>query len=117
MVGDGGAGRPPGEQVAQKRLQVGPAGAREAEAAGGQERLGLAGGDQVGGHRLVGAVLGAQVPLEGAQQRAGRGRVHSRRTSTVKRSPSVMRLAGPPPNAKLTSVAAGQSGCGGRDRV
>jgi hypothetical protein len=84
VVGGGGGGGPSGEQVAQVGFQVGPAGLGEGGApAPGQEGLGLAEADQVGGYRLVGAVLGAQVPLEGAEQGVGRGGVHARRSSTV----------------------------------
>jgi hypothetical protein len=84
VVGGGGGGGPAGEQVAQVGLQVGPAGLGEGSASGSQERLGLAEGDQVGGYRLVGAVLGAQVPLEGAEQGVGRGRVHAREVAQLK---------------------------------
>jgi hypothetical protein len=73
-------------QVAHERLQVAAVGLGQLLAAGMQERLGLAGGDQVGGHRGVGAVGGAQVPLERAEQRRQSGRaVHAPDRSAVKR--------------------------------
>jgi hypothetical protein len=83
VVGGGGASRPPGEQVAEEGFQVGPAGTGYGGAVGSQERLGLAGEDQVGGHRPGGPVLGPEMPLERAEQRAGCSRIHGRRTSTV----------------------------------
>jgi hypothetical protein len=86
VVGRGGARRPPGEQVAHERLKVGAAGLGKLGAASAQERLGLAGGDQVGGHGGVGAVGGAQVPLERAEQRRQSGRaIHALDRSVVKR--------------------------------
>jgi transposase len=46
--------------------------------AAGQERLRLAEAVEVAGDGVLGAVLGAQVPLEGAEQRAEGGAVHGR---------------------------------------
>jgi hypothetical protein len=43
----------------------------------GQERFGLAERHQVAGDSALRAVLGAQVPLEGAEQRAQGGAVHA----------------------------------------
>ena len=68
-VGDGvGCQRPALEQLAEERLQVLAAGIHQAAAAASQERLGLAEALQVAGDGVLGAVLGPQVPLEGADQ-------------------------------------------------
>ena len=56
------------EHVFQERLQVGTGGGLESGASGAQEGVGLAQTDQVGGDGALGAVLGAQVPLEGADE-------------------------------------------------
>jgi hypothetical protein len=81
VVGGGGARGPVGEQVAEERLQVGPAGVDQADAPRGQERFGLAERHQVAGDSALRAVLGAQVPLEGAEQRAQGGAVHAPKIS------------------------------------
>jgi hypothetical protein len=56
-----GAGRPQGRRGRPAR----------ARPAGGQERLGLAEAVEVAGDGVLGAVLGAQVPLEGAGEAGG----------------------------------------------
>jgi hypothetical protein len=76
VVGGCGTGRAVGEELAEDGLQVGAGGVGERFAAGVEERLGLAGAGQVLGDRVVGAVLGSQVPREGSDQRAQVGRFH-----------------------------------------
>jgi hypothetical protein len=57
-----------GEQVGHEGLQVGASGGLDRCAAGTQEGIGLAETDQTGSDRPLGAVLGAQVPLERADE-------------------------------------------------
>jgi hypothetical protein len=61
-------GRAALEEIAEEGLQVLAAGVHQAAAAAGQEGLCLAEALQVAGDGLLGAVLGSQVPLEGADQ-------------------------------------------------
>jgi hypothetical protein len=51
-----------------ERLQVLAPGLHQAAAAAGQERLGLTEALQVAGDSVLRAILGPQVPLEGADQ-------------------------------------------------
>jgi hypothetical protein len=76
VVGRGGARGAAGEQVGQERLQVGAGGGLDRGAVGAQEGIRLAKGDEVGGHGALGAVLGAQVPLERADEGASGRLLH-----------------------------------------
>jgi hypothetical protein len=67
VAGGDGLRRPALEQLAEEGLQVLAAGVQQAAAAAG-EGLGLAEAFQVAGDGVLGAVLGPQVPLEGADQ-------------------------------------------------
>jgi hypothetical protein len=117
VAGGRGGRRPTLEEVAEERLQVGPAGVQQGPAAAGQERLGLADALQVALDRAAGAVLGPQVPLEGAEQ-AGcivgcHGRTVAQPAEGQGMGPvSVMRPVQSARNAELTSVPVGQSGYG-----
>jgi hypothetical protein len=68
VAGGNGLRRPALEQLAEECLQVLAAGVQQAAAAAGEEGLGLAEAFQVAGDGVLGAVLGPQVPLEGADQ-------------------------------------------------
>jgi hypothetical protein len=76
VVGGGGAGRPAGEQVTHECLEVAAGGGLQAGAAAAQEGAGLPHGDEIGGDRAGRAVLGVEVPLEGADERVRAERVH-----------------------------------------
>src|SRR4029453_11812953 len=76
VTGGDGLRRPALEQLPQEGLQVLPAGVHQGAASAGQERLRLAEAVEVAGDSVLGAVLGAQVPLEGAEQRAEGDAVH-----------------------------------------
>jgi hypothetical protein len=95
-----------GEQVAYEGFHVGVGGGLDGGVAGAQEGASLAEADQVGGDGALGAVLGEQVPLEGADERVRAGWSMIRNVRKVKRSPSdtwPVRLA---PDMKMTSVSA-----------
>ncbi len=78
----------------------------------GEIHLGLADALKVALDGVGRAVLGPQVPLEGAEQRAQGGAVHGSHDGTVMMCPSVMRRSQTGRNRRLTSVSAGQSVCG-----
>jgi hypothetical protein len=77
VVGRRGAGgAATGKHVGHERLQVRAGGGLQGGTAGAQEDVGLAQADEVGLDRPFGAVEGAQVPLEGADERAWGELVH-----------------------------------------
>jgi hypothetical protein len=72
-----------GEQVSEEVLKVGAGGVAQAHATGAQERLDLMQVLQVVAHGALGAVGGAQVPLEGAEEPIRRLLVHAPERSEV----------------------------------
>jgi hypothetical protein len=76
VVGGGGAGLAAGEQVAQERLEVAAGGRLQARASLAQEAVGLPDRDEIAGDRAGRAVLGVQVPLEGADEQVRAEGVH-----------------------------------------
>jgi hypothetical protein len=104
VVGGGGAGLAAGQQVAQERLEVAAGGRLQAGATLAQEGVGLPHGDEIGGDGAGRAVLGVQVPLQGADEGVRAERVHEREGKQGKRSPSGTRPAVSSSDDELTSV-------------
>ena len=81
VAGRRGRGGAAGEQVSEEVLKVGAGGIAQAHATGAQERLDLMQVLQVVAHGPLGAVGGAQVALEGAEEPVRRLLVHGRKVA------------------------------------
>jgi hypothetical protein len=98
-------------------LQVGLGGVLQPLAAAFQERLGQPGALRVVADGALGAVLRPQVPLEGAEQRAGSGAaVHAAELAQLGVLHPLRPLR-PAPDVTMTSVSAGHPWWGGGEGI